>query len=161
MVPEVQLQDQEYKLLRRRVAIVLGQWVPVQPEKLNTNAIYQIFQYLLNKDDPLNDLVVRITAGRQLSKVVEPYEFTAEQFLPFAQSILGNLMSLVQEVEVVETKMGLLETVRVVVVKLEHLVSSVPPLRSLCLFFVARLHHFPMEFSHCFHPCGRSRGRSI
>ncbi|KAJ5586948.1 uncharacterized protein N7459_002713 [Penicillium hispanicum] len=136
MVPEVQIQDQEYRLLRRRIAIVLGQWVPVKPDKLNTNAIYQIFQHLLNKDDPLNDLVVRITAGRQLSKVVDPYEFTAEQFLPFAQSILGSLMSLIREVEVAETKMGLLETVRVVVVKLEHhiapfsdaILSLLPPL---------------------------------
>ena len=124
MVPEVQIQDQEYRLLRRRIAIVLGQWVPVQPEKLNTNAIYHIFQHLLNKNDPLNDLVVRITAGRQLSKIVEPYEFTAEQFFPFAQSIFGSLMSLVQEAELAETKMGLLETVRVIVVKLERHVSS-------------------------------------
>lgn len=100
--------------------MVLGQWVPVQPDKLNTDAIYQIFQHLLNKDDPLNDLVVRITAGRQLSHVIDPYEFSPAAFMPYAPSILGNLMSLVQETDISETKMGLLETVRVVVVKMEH-----------------------------------------
>ncbi|KAJ5278946.1 hypothetical protein N7478_004318 [Penicillium angulare] len=136
VVPEVQIQDQEYRLLRRRIPMVLGQWVPIQYEKLNINAVYQIFQHLLNKEDPLNDLVVRITAGRQLSQILEPYEFTPESFIPYAPSILGNLMSLVQDVDVAETKMGLLETVRVVVVKMEHhiapfsdaILSLLPPL---------------------------------
>ncbi|KAJ5309675.1 uncharacterized protein N7443_002136 [Penicillium atrosanguineum] len=136
MVTEVQIQDQQYRLLRRRIALVLGQWVPVKYGELNTDAIFQIFQHLLNKDDPLNDLVVRITAGRQLSQVLDPYEFQAAHFMPFAQSILGNLMSLVQEVEMPETKMGLLETVRVAVVKMEHhiapftdqILSLLPPL---------------------------------
>lgn len=125
MVAEVQIQDQEYRLLRRRIALVLGQWVPVKYGELNTHAVFQIFQHLLNKEDPLNDLVVRITAGRQLSHVLDPYEFSPAHFLPYAQSILGNLMALVQEVELSETKMGLLETVRVAVVKMEHHVSPV------------------------------------
>lgn len=120
MVPEVQIHDPEYRLLRRRIAVVLGQWVPVKPGELNRDAVYQIFQHLLNKDDPLNDLVVRITAGRQLSKVLDPWEFTAEGFMPYAQSILGSLMALVQEVDAAETKMGLLDTVRTAVVKMEN-----------------------------------------
>ncbi|KAJ5746459.1 hypothetical protein N7520_011641 [Penicillium odoratum] len=136
IVPEVQIQDPEYRLLRRRIPMVLGQWVPIQYEKLNIDAIYQVFQHLLNKDDPLNDLVVRITAGRQLRNIIEPFEFTSAAFVPYAPSILGSLMSLVQEVEVSETKMGLVETVRVVVVKMEShiapfsdaILSLLPPL---------------------------------
>ncbi|KAJ5625877.1 hypothetical protein N7510_002186 [Penicillium lagena] len=136
MVPEVQIQDQEYKVIRRRVAIVLGQWVPVKPGEVNRNATYQIFQHLLNKQDPLNDLVVRITAGRQLRNVLDPYEFSPTEFMPFAPTILENLMALVQEVESTDTKMGLLETVRVAVVKLEdhiapfsdQILSLLPPL---------------------------------
>jgi hypothetical protein len=123
MVPEVQSQQHEYRLLRRRFALVLGQWVPVKPGELNMNAVYQIFQHLLNNSDPLNDLVVRITAGRQLRNVLDPYDFAPGVFLPFAPAILGSLMSLVQEAESPETKMGLLETVRTVVVKLEDNVS--------------------------------------
>lgn len=123
LVPEVQIQDQEYKILRRRTAILLGQWVPVKPEELNRTAIYQIFQHMLNKSDPLNDLVVRITAGRQLRNILDPFEFTAAEFIPYATPILQNLMSLIQEVELPETKMGLLETVRIAVVKMEDHVS--------------------------------------
>ncbi|EPS27855.1 hypothetical protein PDE_02799 [Penicillium oxalicum 114-2] len=136
MVPEVQIADPEYRLLRRRIAVVLGQWMPVKPGEINRDAVYQIFQYLLNKDDPLNDLVIRITAGRQLRNVLDPWEFTAQGFMPYAQSILGSLMALVQEVDAAETKMGLLDTVRVAVVKMEHyivgfsdqILSLLPPL---------------------------------
>ncbi|KAJ5130955.1 Armadillo-like helical [Penicillium bovifimosum] len=124
IVPEVQSQEHEYKLLRRRFALMLGQWVPVKGGELNMNAIYQIFQHLLGKNDPLNDMVVRITAGRQLRSVLDSYEFKPETFISFAPPILENLMSLVQEVESSETKMGLLETVRMVVVKMEDHVST-------------------------------------
>lgn len=119
LVTEVQIQEPGYNLLRRRIAILLGQWVPVKPGELNNTAIYQIFQHLLNKQDPLNDLVVRVTAGRQLRNVLDPYEFSPADFMPYAPSILQNLMSLIQEAELVETKMGLLETVRVSVIKME------------------------------------------
>jgi hypothetical protein len=124
LISEVQIQQQGYNLLRRRIAIVLGQWMPVKPGELNRATVYQIFQHLLNKDDPLNDQVVRVTAGRQLKNVIDPYEFTAEGFLPYAPPILQGIMNLIQEVELPETKMGLLETVRVVVVKMEDHVRN-------------------------------------
>lgn len=123
MIPEVQIQDQEYRLLRRRIALVLGQWVPIKFAEMNMESVYQIFQHLLNKDDHLNDLVVRITAGRQLCNILDTFDFKVETFLPFAQPILASLMSLMQEVELSDTKMALLESVRVIVVKMEQHVS--------------------------------------
>lgn len=130
LVPEVQIQEQGYNVLRRRIAISIGQWVPVKPDELNRNAIYQIFQFLLSKQDPVNDLVVRITAGRQLRNVLDPFEFSPTGFMPYAPSILQDLMALVQEVELSETKMALLDTVRVVVVKMEDHVCS--PVETHC-----------------------------
>lgn len=103
---------------------MLGQWIPVKPEELNRTSVYQIFQHLLNKQDPMNDLVVRITAGRQLRNILEPFEFSPSLFLPYATPILQNVMTLIQEVELSETRMGLLETVRVAVVKMEDHVCS-------------------------------------
>ena len=125
LIAEVQLQQQGYNLLRRRIAILLGQWMPVKPGELDRGTVYQIVQHLLNKDDPLNDQVVRVTMGRQLKNVLDPYEFSAEGFLPYAPPILQGIMNLIQEAELPETKMGLLETVRVVVVKMEDHVSIV------------------------------------
>ena len=118
LVQEVQVSQPGYNIIRRRVAIVLGQWLPVK-DGLNRSLVYQIFQHLLDKGDRLNDQVVRVTAGRQLRNIIDPFEFTAEPFLPYASNILGNLMALTEEVELPETKMALLNTISVVVTKME------------------------------------------
>ena len=118
MVQEVQISQPGYNIIRRRAAIVLGQWLPVK-EGLNRSLVYQIFQHLLDKGDRLNDQVVRVTAGRQLRNVIDPFEFAAETFIPYASNILGRLMALTEEVELPETKMALLNTISVVVTKME------------------------------------------
>jgi len=127
LVPEVQMIRPNYNLLRRRTAILLGQWVPIKPESLDRVAVYQIFTHLLSKDDRLNDHVVRVTAGRQLRLVLEPFEFNYDDFAPYATPILESMMSLISETELSETKMALLETVRVAVTKLEGHVEPYAP----------------------------------
>lgn len=121
LVSEVQVQDPAYRILRRRIAILLGQWLPVK-NGLDRPKVYEIFQYLLNKDDPLNDQVVRVTAGRQLKNVIDPFEFVAEPFMPYAPTLLGRLMALIEEVELGETKMALLSTISAAVNRMEYYV---------------------------------------
>ena len=119
LVEEIQIPQSGYNILRRRAAVVLGQWLPVK-EGLNRPLVYQIFQHLLNKGDQLNDQVVRVTAGRQLRNVVDPFEFAAEPFVPYVPSILGSLMALIEEVELPDTKLALLNTISVIVTKMER-----------------------------------------
>ncbi|KIY02866.1 uncharacterized protein Z520_01331 [Fonsecaea multimorphosa CBS 102226] len=136
LVQEVQMNQPNYNLLRRRTAILLGQWVPIKPETLDRVAVYQIFTHLLSSREPLNDHVVRVTAGRQLRLVLEPFEFSYSDFSPFATPLLEGVMSLITETDLSETKMALLETVRVAVTRLEGhiepyaqgIMSMLPPL---------------------------------
>ena len=119
LVQEVQIPHSGYNILRRRAAVILGQWLPVK-EGLNRPLVYQIFQHLLDRADQLNDQVVRVTAGRQLKNVIDPFEFAAEPFMPYVPNILGRLMVLIQEVELPDTKMALLNTISVIVTKMEQ-----------------------------------------
>ncbi|KAL2822550.1 armadillo-type protein [Aspergillus granulosus] len=136
LVPEVQIQEPGYNVLRRRIAILLGQWLPVKSSELNPDSVYQVFQHLLNSQDPSNDLVVRITAGRQLKPVLSVFEFSPEGFKPYAPAIFQNLISLMQEVDTSETKLGLLDTVRMAVTRMEdniapysdQILALLPPL---------------------------------
>lgn len=136
LLEEMQVERTRYNLLRRRIAILLGQWVPIKPADLDRKTIYAIFQNLLDTSNWLNDQVVRVTAGRQLRNVLDPFEFQYEDFEPYADSLLSSLMGLISEAELPETKMAILETVRVAVVKLERrllpyadtLISLLPPL---------------------------------
>ena len=136
LVQEVQFRNPGYNLIRRRAAILLGQWVPIQPDTLDRRLAYQVFAHLLNKQDGLNDSVVQVTAGRQLRPVLEPFEFIFDDFAPYATHIFQSLMSLIRDTELSETKLALLETVRVGVTKLEDqiepyaddIISMLPPL---------------------------------
>jgi hypothetical protein len=118
-VEEIQVQRPGYNILRRRIAIVIGQWLGVKYD-LNQHLVYQIFQYLLDGDDKLNDVVVRVTAGRQLKNVIDGYGFSTELFMPFAATIMGRLVALIEESELSETKLALLNTLSVLVIRLEH-----------------------------------------
>ncbi|RDI82667.1 hypothetical protein Vi05172_g7351 [Venturia inaequalis] len=119
LVKDLQNRDPSYRLIRRRIAILLGKWYHIQVSEENRPLVYQIFQHLLDKDDALNDLVVRVTAGRQLKEVASDWEFKAVGFLPYASDTLSRVMNLIAEVDLPETKMGLLETISVLVEQME------------------------------------------
>ena len=125
LAQEVQKNPPGYKILRRRIAILLGQWISIKVGPQTRPTVYEIFRHLLDKSDGLNDQVVRVTAGRQLKDVVDDWGFESQAFLPYAPGILSSIMALVEEVELPETKMMLLMTVSVLVQRLEHHVSWV------------------------------------
>jgi hypothetical protein len=120
LVLEVQKQSPGCNILRRRVAIVLGQWIGIRVAESSKTLVYEIFQHLLDSDDVLNDPVVRITAGRHLANVANDWEFQPEQFLPYATNILTRLLRLINEVELPETKLAIVNTVSVIVERLDH-----------------------------------------
>ncbi|EME46887.1 hypothetical protein DOTSEDRAFT_126805 [Dothistroma septosporum NZE10] len=136
LVIEVQKEVPGYSILRRRAAILLAQWIPVKVSDESKPLVYQIFQHMLNPDDPLNDQVVRVTAGRQFMNIANDWEFKPEQFLPYAQTVLTQLMQLIGEVELTDTRMALLNTISVLVERLdshitpfaERIVSLLPGL---------------------------------
>ncbi|KAF2644399.1 ARM repeat-containing protein [Massarina eburnea CBS 473.64] len=136
LVPEAQKQTPGFNIIRRRIAIVISQWITIKMAADKKPIVYQIYQHLLDKNDPLNDQVVRVTAGRKFKDVADEWEFNVDRFLPYAPVILDRMMTLVQEVEFPETKMGLLNTISSLVERLEHnitpyansIVALLPPL---------------------------------
>ncbi|PHH91348.1 hypothetical protein CDD83_810 [Cordyceps sp. RAO-2017] len=125
LVHDAQQQGGLYKVLRRRIAILISQWAPV---KLSDDAsrplVYQIFHHFLNPNDQTNDLVVRITSARQLRWIADELDFNTDTFLPYASDVLTQLIQLIQSVEVDETKLAILETVRILVTRMEEKVAD-------------------------------------
>ncbi|KAK4039329.1 armadillo-type protein [Parachaetomium inaequale] len=124
LVKDAQIQDPMAKLLRRRIAILLSQWIPVKISQPNRPVVYDIFRHLMNPDDQHNDEVVRITAARQLRYIADDFEFTGESFHPFAADTFNLLVNLLEEVENDETKLAVLETVRLIVTRMETHISQ-------------------------------------
>ncbi|KAK8132796.1 hypothetical protein PG999_000969 [Apiospora kogelbergensis] len=86
--------------------------------------IYEIYGHLLRGDDPHNDAVVRITAARQFKWVADDFGFSGEVFQPFAEHILKQLLQLLGEVEVDETKLAILNTTKVIIERMETHVTG-------------------------------------
>ncbi|KAM4058614.1 importin-11 [Hirsutella rhossiliensis] len=119
IVHDAQQQGRLYKVLRRRIAILISQWAPVKMTDAGRPLAYQIFQHFLNPNDQTNDLVVRITAARQLRWIVDELGFQIEPFLPYTSDILAQLIQLIQSIDVDETKLAILESVRILVTRME------------------------------------------
>lgn len=136
LVEEVQIVRPGYNILRRRIAIMIGQWVSVRISVATRPTIYGMMRHLLNREDRLNDLVVRLTAAHNLNRCVDEWDFRIEAFLPYVDDIFNRLMALIEEVHSTESKMGILSVVGVIVDRLEHrvvgyadrIVSILPPL---------------------------------
>ena len=123
LIPEVQVSNPEYKIIRRRIAILVGKWATFEDIKGCRPIFFQLFDFLLNPADSINDQVVQVSAGRQLKYAVDSYEFTPELFLPYIDTIMERLMSLIEEVEIPDTKVALLNTIDSIVNQMEHHVS--------------------------------------
>ncbi|KAL8418012.1 hypothetical protein RB594_001571 [Gaeumannomyces avenae] len=120
LVQDVQLQGDLAKLLRRRIAILLSQWVPIKMTDATRPTVFEIYRHLMNPEDERhNDLVVRITAARQLKKIADDFEFKPEIFQPYAFEILTRLVSLLTELTQDESKLAVLDTIRVLVSRMD------------------------------------------
>ena len=124
LAADAQVQGPLAKLLRRRIAILLSIWVPIKIANENRPLVFEIFRHLMKKDDPNNDEVVRITAARQLKYIADDFEFVPELFQPYASDLLAQLIDLLQEVDTDDTKLAILSTVRVIINRMDTLVSQ-------------------------------------
>ncbi|KOS18264.1 Importin-11 [Escovopsis weberi] len=113
-----------HKVLRRRIAILISQWAPVSLNDTSRSLAYQIFRHFLDPKDETNDVVVRISAARQLRMIADELDFNVEVFLPHASDILSALLDLVQVVDHDETKLAILESARIIVTRMEEHVSQ-------------------------------------
>uniref|UniRef100_A0A4W4GIK1 Importin N-terminal domain-containing protein n=1 Tax=Electrophorus electricus TaxID=8005 RepID=A0A4W4GIK1_ELEEL len=95
LLAELQVSHNRYKVIRRRVIWLIGQWISVKFKSELRPLLYESFLSLMQ--DP--DLVVRET----------------EQFLPYLESIFALLFQLLQQVSDCDTKMQILHVVSCVI----------------------------------------------
>ncbi|KAK8122341.1 hypothetical protein PG984_011011, partial [Apiospora sp. TS-2023a] len=115
---DAQQTGEHCKILRRRIGILISKWVPVRVAPESRPLIYQIYSHLLQQDQ-YNDVVVRITAARQFKWVADDFGFNGEDFHPYAKHILEQLIQLLGEVDVDETKLAILNTTKVIIERME------------------------------------------
>ncbi|XP_056320294.1 importin-11 [Danio aesculapii] len=111
LLGELQVSHNRYKLIRRRVIWLIGQWISVKFKPELRPLLYEVILSLMQ--DP--DLVVRIETATTLKLAVDDFEFRTEQFLPYLESIFSLLFQLLQQVNECDTKMQVLHVISCVI----------------------------------------------
>lgn len=129
LVQDAQFTGPLAKVLRRRIAILISTWVPVKISDASRPLIFNVYRHLLNDKDENNDEVVRLTAARQLKEIADDFEFKGDLFATYAPDILPQIINLLQEVVVEETKQALFETLRICIQRMEeHVLPFADPI---------------------------------
>ncbi|KFO75173.1 Importin-11 [Cuculus canorus] len=112
LLAELQVSDDRYKPIRRRVIWLIGQWISVKFKSDLRPMLYEAIRNLLQDQD----LVVRIETATTLNCLpVDVFEFRTQQFLPYLECMFTLLFQLLQEVTQCDTKMHVLHVLSCVI----------------------------------------------
>ncbi|OAJ38852.1 hypothetical protein BDEG_22751 [Batrachochytrium dendrobatidis JEL423] len=117
LVHEVSRKEPEFKIIRRRVACIIGQWVQVKaPEDLRST-LYQILLSLMGRDE---DLVVRLSAVINLQRCVDDFDFQPQSFQPYLESNVTAFIQLLEDVDEFENKMKIINCLVVIIERMDE-----------------------------------------
>lgn len=105
LLKELEVSSPSYKIIRRRVISLIGQWISVKLSHELRPCLYKSILPLLNVQE---DLAVRLAAANTLKIAVDDFEFGIEQFLPYLESSFNLLFELLNQVSGCDTKMQVL-----------------------------------------------------
>uniref|UniRef100_A0A8C9STM6 Importin-11 n=1 Tax=Scleropages formosus TaxID=113540 RepID=A0A8C9STM6_SCLFO len=122
LLAELQVSHHSYKLIRRRVIWLIGQWISVKFKSDLRPLLYEAILSLMQDPDLVNNLpsstnvllAFTITC-LNMSLPVDDFEFRTEQFLPYLESIFSLLFQLLQQVTECDTKMQVLHVISCVI----------------------------------------------
>lgn len=95
-------------------------WISVKISKQFRPAVYEA---LLNLADD-SDSVVKLTSIICLRHCIDDFEFELEDFMPFVNATIGNCLKQIDEFEEFESKLCMLNTISVLVLRLEEKVYA-------------------------------------
>jgi hypothetical protein len=101
LTQELRVKGDNYRIIRRRVLWLIGQWTSVKLSSELRPALYSVTLPLLQGDE---DMAVRLTASNTLKHAIDDFEFNTDQFLPFLETSFSLLFTLLKEAHESDTK---------------------------------------------------------
>ncbi|KAF8308814.1 ARM repeat-containing protein [Clavulina sp. PMI_390] len=115
---EVQNPSPTYRILKRRIAWVIGKSAPEEelaPGVEPSAKIWELLAYLVNDQSESSDLAVRLTAALAIRERADSLTFDQAALNPHLASIIGALMQLVAEVDAIESKTHIARTLNTMI----------------------------------------------
>lgn len=122
LVLEVQNKGVENKIIRRRISLLISDWVTVKSSKDARQILYSILQELLS---PEEDLVVRLTAIISLRHTLDDFDFEQESFNPFLKQFVDLFMQLLRDVDEFDSKMKIIDSLIVLIERMDGQGSNI------------------------------------
>ncbi|KAG8940803.1 hypothetical protein FRC00_012795, partial [Tulasnella sp. 408] len=108
--------NSEYRLLKRRIAWLLGKWHHDDSRPLAVHVkVWEVLLAVLTDRSAGSDSAVRLAAVIALRDCVENNDFDIESFHPFLEQFLANLYPVISESETVESKRRVFKTMNSIV----------------------------------------------
>ena len=130
---ELGVKDSNYRIVRRRVCWLLGQWSGVKLSPQLRPRLYELLMPMLTSQE---DLVVRLAAAKAMKVVIDDFEFSVEELEPYLEQVFGLLFSLLKEVSECDTKLNVLNVLSYLI---ERVGVSIRPICSALLHYLPTL----------------------
>lgn len=101
LTQELKIKDNNYRVIRRRVSWLIGNWTGIKLSPELRPALYECVVGLLSSEE---DMAVRLTASTALRHAIDDFEFVSNQFLPYLDVTFNLLFNLLKEAQECETK---------------------------------------------------------
>ena len=101
---ELSVSDPNYRIIRRRMVWLIGQWSGIKSSPESRPMIYELILPALRTQE---DLVVRLSAAKALKIVIDDFEFCAEEVKPHLKEIFESIFCLLKEVDECDTKVSI------------------------------------------------------
>lgn len=108
------------RVLKRRVAWLIGQWLTVRLNPEYRPELYNILIGLLNPDQ---DMAVRLAATSTLRCAIDDFDFSSEHFIEYLEPMAFSLYKLLVSVRECDTKLNVLHVMSFMVERLGPMVE--------------------------------------
>ncbi|XP_015591574.1 importin-11 isoform X2 [Cephus cinctus] len=102
---ELKVHGNNYRIIRRRVCWLIGQWTGV---KLSAELRPELYKLMVEALSPDEDLGVRLAASNALKLAIDDFQFNTDDFAPYLETVFSLLFTLLKEVKECDTKMRVL-----------------------------------------------------
>jgi hypothetical protein len=101
------------KLIKRRVCLIINEWVDEKTDSEIRIKIYEFVSTLLS--DSNNDAIIKLTAIQTLKYLIDDWEFRKRSFIPFTSNIIQQSLSLLNSSNTIECKTFILSFLSILI----------------------------------------------
>ncbi|GJJ07307.1 hypothetical protein Clacol_001508 [Clathrus columnatus] len=115
LIPEAQETNPNYRIIKRRIAWVVGRWLGDESRHTSAPLVWQLLRHLLQDRSSSSDPVVRLSAAVALTQCLDTTTFDINLFLPFVGDFVTLLTEFLMETDTWESKNKLVKALNMTI----------------------------------------------